>query len=152
MALRALKRSYEELVEKEKTLSDILSALRAGYNPNYQDMAVLEAVRGYEFYAGLPSSNDRDRAKEGEAGSEVSKDDSGSKEEESPAEYDDEWTKDQLEKDLTDLLDTDIESLLLEHDQHAGNDAESLREFAYTNNSLLLTCSTFSLRFIFIYT
>ena len=152
MALRALKRSYEELVEKEKTLSDILSALRAGYNPNYQDMAVLEAVRGYEFYAGLPASNDRDRAKEDEAGSEVSKDDSGSKGEEPLVEYDDEWSKDQLEKDLTDLLDTDIESLLLEHDQHARNDAESLREFAYTNNSLLLTCSTFSLRFIFIYT
>ena len=58
MALRALKRSYEELLEKEKTLSDILSALRAGYNPNYQDMAVLNAVRGWEYHAGLPHIND----------------------------------------------------------------------------------------------
>ena len=148
----SLQREHKQHLEREKALGDILNSLRSGYNPNYQDMAVLEAVRGYEFYAGLPASNDRDRAKEDEADSEVSKDDSGSKEEEPLVEYDDEWSKDQLEKDLTDLLDTDIESLLLEHDQHAGNDAESLREFAYTNNSLLLTCSTFSLRFIFIYT
>jgi protein kinase C substrate 80K-H len=27
-------------------LEDILSGLRTGYDPNYQDMAVLEAVRG----------------------------------------------------------------------------------------------------------
>ena len=61
-----MKREYDKLKEDEKTLADILSQLRAGYNPNYQDMAVLEAVRGWEFYAGLPHIGDTDNSSSGE--------------------------------------------------------------------------------------
>ena len=40
--------------ERDRTLGEILNTLREGYNPNYQDMAVLEAVRGWEVIEGLP--------------------------------------------------------------------------------------------------
>ncbi|KAL5508480.1 hypothetical protein ACEPAH_6099 [Sanghuangporus vaninii] len=122
-ALRALKREYNDLKDKEQTLSDILSSLRAGYNPNYQDMAVLEAVRGYEFYAGLPPSNDRDRAKE-EEDEKAKSEDAKVEEEEPEVEWLDEgeWSRDKLEKDLNDLLATDLDSLLLEHDQHTDSE------------------------------
>jgi len=36
------------LQEREKALSDVLRNLKEGYNPNYQDMAILEAVCGWE--------------------------------------------------------------------------------------------------------
>jgi len=45
-ALKSLQREHKKRLEREKQLSDILDTLRHGYNPNYQDMAVLEAVRG----------------------------------------------------------------------------------------------------------
>ncbi|EJD00926.1 endoplasmic reticulum protein [Fomitiporia mediterranea MF3/22] len=140
-ALKALKRAYNDLAEKEQTLSEILSSLRAGYNPNYQDMAVLEAVRGYEHYAGLPPSNDRDRAKEeGEApAEEESKTEEKEVEEEEELE-EGEWTKEQLEKDLESLLDTDVESLLIEHDQHVGTEASDSLLFnleSYIPDSLI---------------
>ncbi|KAI5116540.1 hypothetical protein M0805_004323 [Coniferiporia weirii] len=122
-ALKALKRAKEELAARERTLSDILSSLRAGYNPNYQDMAVLEAVRGYEYYAGLPSSNDRDRAKDEEAEAEAEIEEEEEKVEEAQKLEEGEWTKEQLEQGLDDLLDTDYVTLLLEHDQHVGIDS-----------------------------
>ena len=58
MALRSLQREHKKHLEREKALGDILDNLRTGYNPNYQDMAVLEAVRGWEQLAGLPHIND----------------------------------------------------------------------------------------------
>ncbi|KAH8113337.1 endoplasmic reticulum protein [Phellopilus nigrolimitatus] len=126
-ALRALKRAHEKLATREQTLADILSALRAGYNPNYQDMAVLEAVRGYEFYAGLPASNDRDRAADADGGGDGEGDGEKSEVEKMMEEEEelgaDEWTREQLDKDLGDLLDTDHVSLLLEHDEHVGTGA-----------------------------
>ncbi|THH05009.1 hypothetical protein EW145_g5112 [Phellinidium pouzarii] len=121
-ALKSLKREHEKLASREKTLTDILSSLRAGYNPNYQDMAVLEAVRGYEFYAGLPSSNDRDRAKEEEVDVEADAEEL-EKELEEEKLGDGEWSKEQLEQELDDLLNADHVSLLLEHDQHVGTDS-----------------------------
>ena len=125
-ALRALRREYYALKDKEQTLSDILSSLRAGYNPNYQDMAVLEAVRGYEFYAGLPPSNDRDKAKE-EEGETSEGQDTETEDEEPEIEWldDGEWSKAKLDTDLNDLLATDLDALLLEHDQHTESDEES---------------------------
>ena len=92
-------------------------------------MAVLEAVRGYEYYAGLPAINDRDRAKE-EDGETKEEEESKSQDNDiEPDEWDDEWTKEQLEKDLDNLLNTDLESLLIEHDHHVGAEkSDSLRE------------------------
>ncbi|CAG8691223.1 10007_t:CDS:10, partial [Acaulospora colombiana] len=42
-ALKSLQTQYKSLQEREKQLSDVLRNLKEGYNPNYQDMAVLEA-------------------------------------------------------------------------------------------------------------
>ena len=124
-ALKSLQKEYKKHVEREKALGDILNSLRSGYNPNYQDMAVLEAVRGWEFYAGLPHIND------------VKKDDEPAEEEEADVSSGEEeevveegaWTPEQLDNDLDALLNTNYESLLLEHDQHVGAPAaESLRK------------------------
>lgn len=84
-------------------------------------MAVLEAVRGYEYYAGLPPSNDRDRAKEEEEADAVA-DEILSSENGEPAEEveEGEWTKVQLKEGLDELLEEDLDSLLLEHDQFVG--------------------------------
>lgn len=51
-ALGSLLRQHKALEEREKALSDVLRNLKEGYNPNYQDMAVLEAVRGWEGLSG----------------------------------------------------------------------------------------------------
>lgn len=51
-ALKSLLHQHKALEEREKALSDVLRNLKAGYNPNYQDMAVLEAVRGWEGLSG----------------------------------------------------------------------------------------------------
>ncbi|CAL1701892.1 unnamed protein product [Somion occarium] len=114
-ALKSLQCEHKKHLEREKSLGDILDRLRTGYNPNYQDMAVLEAVRGWEFHAGLPHIND------------VKKDDEPSTEDESETGKDEEeelepgmWTPQQLEHQLDELLDQDYESLLLEHDKHVG--------------------------------
>lgn len=125
-ALKSLQKEHQKHLEREKQLGDILNSLRSGYNPNYQDMAVLEAVRGWEYFAGLPHIND------------VKKDDAPTEEElgsdDEPLDYeldDDTWTAEQLEKDLPGLLSTDYESLLIEHDKHIGAPADdTLRKCA----------------------
>ncbi len=126
-ALKSLQKEHKKHVEREKALGDILDALRSKYNPNYQDMAVLEAVRGWEYYAGLPHIND------------VRKNEEGSDEEdagETAAEEEEEleegmWTKEQLEKDLDSLLNSNFESLLLEHENHIGAPTkESVRKLS----------------------
>ncbi|KAI0319177.1 glucosidase II beta subunit-like-domain-containing protein, partial [Amylostereum chailletii] len=111
-ALKSLQREHKKHLEREKALGDILDTLRRGYNPNYQDMAVLEAVRGWEYLEKLPHIND------------VSRDESG-KSEESEEEEEEEleegmWTADELDTKLDPLLRTDYVSLLLEHDNHVG--------------------------------
>jgi protein kinase C substrate 80K-H len=47
-ALKSLQGQYKQLLDREKALSEVLKNLKQGYNPNYQDMAVLEAVRGWD--------------------------------------------------------------------------------------------------------
>ena len=124
LALRSLRREHEKHLEREKQLGEILSALRTGYNPNYQDMAVLEAVRGWEYFAGLPHIND------------VKKDESATPEElgsddEIPVDDEDEdlLTAEQLEDSIPKLLGSDYESLLIEHEKHIGAPTdESLRK------------------------
>ncbi|CCM03985.1 uncharacterized protein FIBRA_06141 [Fibroporia radiculosa] len=110
-ALKALESEYKLHLEREKALGDILDALRLGYNPNYQDMAVLEAVRGWEALAGLPHIND------------VAKDDESHKQEvpsQQEQELEGEWTAEQLDKKLDSLINSDYETLLIEHDKHIG--------------------------------
>ncbi|GBE79118.1 endoplasmic reticulum protein [Sparassis latifolia] len=118
-ALKSLRREHKKHLEREAILGDILDALRTGYNPNYQDMAVLEAVRGWEYQAGLPHIND------------IAKEDESSQTDTSniasePEEVLEEgmWSADRLDRELDSLLDSDYESLLLEHDKHIGAPAE----------------------------
>jgi len=122
-ALKSLQRVHREHLQREKALGDILDNLRSGYNPNYQDMAVLEAVRGWEHFAGLPHINDVQKDDE------ESVDDVPSESEEATDDAVDEgaWTESQLEHQLDDLLDTDYDTLLLEHERHSGTpDTETL--------------------------
>ncbi|OSD01764.1 endoplasmic reticulum protein [Trametes coccinea BRFM310] len=118
-ALKSLQREYQKHLEREKALGDILDNLRTGYNPNYQDMAVLEAVRGWEHLAGLPHINDV--AKGDESTAETGSDEEDGGEEEEEEEQDDGlWSELQLEHQLGELLNTDYEALLLEHDKLVG--------------------------------
>ncbi|KAH8074933.1 glucosidase II beta subunit-like-domain-containing protein [Cristinia sonorae] len=113
-ALKSLQKVHREHLQREKALGDILDNLRSGYNPNYQDMAVLEAVRGWEHFAGLPHINDVKKDDE------ESQEDDSSPDEELPVEELEEgmWTETQLEHQLDSLLGSDYDSLLLEHDKH----------------------------------
>ncbi|THV00593.1 endoplasmic reticulum protein [Dendrothele bispora CBS 962.96] len=122
-ALKSLQREHQKLVEREKQLSNILDTLRTGYNPNYQDMAVLEAVRGWEYIAGLPHINDvgKDNAND----ETVSDEEAGIVEDVQEEELEEGmWTKEELEKELGDLLSTDYVSLLMEHDEHVSSPPE----------------------------
>lgn len=115
-ALKALQKYHNELQEKERTLADILTSLKNGYNPNYQDMAVLEAVRGWESYS---SPTDEPVIAEVGAIDEDEKEDKGTEDE-------GEWTEDQIKHQLDGLLSQNYESLLIEHDDHiARQDEES---------------------------
>lgn len=107
-ALKSLQQEHDKHLEREKALGQILDSLRTGYNPNYQDMAVLEAVRGWEELAGLPHINDVGRDEEAKAEVKL-------EEESSPEEVDAEtWSISQLDA----LLNVDHVSLLLEHEEH----------------------------------
>lgn len=122
-ALKSLQREHQKHLEREKALGDILDNLRTGYNPNYQDMAVLEAVRGWEQLAGLPHINDvgkdAENENEDEDEEELGSDEAAVEEEEEEIE-DGMWTAMQLEHQLDDLLNTDYEALLIEHDKLVG--------------------------------
>jgi len=123
-ALKSLKREHEKHLEREKALGEILDTLRTGYNPNYQDMAVLEAVRGWEELAKLPHINDV--GKDGEAADNAT---------EKPVEEEEEleegmWTADQLRYQLDAVINADPVTLLLEHEEHIQAPQEgSLCEF-----------------------
>jgi len=117
-ALKSLQREHKKHLEREKQLSDILDTLRHGYNPNYQDMAVLEAVRGWEYLAGLPHITEADR----EEGSD--EDGATSQVDEAKEELEEgEWSVQQLEQQLDDLLNVDHTSLLIEHDSYVDEPA-----------------------------
>lgn len=131
-ALKSLQREYKKHLENEKALGDILDALRAGYNPNYQDMAVLEAVRGWEFLAGLPAMNERDRSED--ANEEGSDDNEKLAEAQPEAEKEEHeeglWTADRLDSDLDSLLETDYVTLLLAHEEHINSPGGSIRMYS----------------------
>ena len=118
-ALKSLQRVHQKHLEREKQLGDILDSLRRGYNPNYQDMAVLEAVRGWEQLAHLPSLGEAER-EEGSDG--VDDEEPTTVIEENEEELEEgEWTSLQLENELDGLLGADHISLLMEHDAHIGD-------------------------------
>ena len=133
-ALAGLKREYKKVQEKEKALGEILDNLRSKYNPNYQDMAVLEAVRGWEQIAGLPHINDVGKDDQVEA--EGTSEESSEEEDDASAVYEPEeelpegeWPKEDLTWKLDNLLKEDATRLLIEHDEFAAGHAEpSLRE------------------------
>ena len=121
MALRSLQREHKKHLKREKALGDILDNLRTGYNPNYQDMAVLEAVRGWEQLAGLPHINDVGKDSTEDSEEELGSDEAAVEEEEELE--DGMWSAMQLEHMLDDLLATDYEGLLIEHDKFVGTPA-----------------------------
>ncbi|KAG5735388.1 Glucosidase 2 subunit beta [Termitomyces sp. T112] len=134
-ALSALQREHKKHLEREKALGDILHTLRSNYNPNYQDMAVLEAVRGWEELAGLPHIGE---VEGGEAGDNVPL----KEEPPTPNSNDDEnpWTPERLNNELDTLLNADYISLLLEHDEHIRAPREDSLLFdltAYLPDSLV---------------
>jgi protein kinase C substrate 80K-H len=115
-------------------LEDILSSLRTGYNPNYQDMAVLEAVRGWEQIAGLPHIND------------VKKDEAEGGEE--PLPFDDQSgiSDEETQHKVEGILKTNRVSLLMEHDKYVDQAQVSLiREILSPASFVhLLTCCSVS--------
>ncbi|KAG6861374.1 hypothetical protein C0995_000780 [Termitomyces sp. Mi166 len=124
-ALSALQREHKKHLEREKALGDILHTLRSNYNPNYQDMAVLEAVRGWEELAGLPHIGE---VEGGEA-----KDNVPVKEEPmTPDDDENPWTPERLSNELDTLLNGDYVSLLLEHDEHIRAPREDSLLFDFT--------------------
>lgn len=131
-ALKSLQREYKKRAAAEKQLGEILDTLRSGYNPNYQDMAVLAAVRAWEEHAGLPHVGvEADAAaKEEEAGgkdaSAKDKKEKAKKEEKIP---EDEWTLEELEQDLDELLKMDYVELLLESEDGTAASDGSMSEW-----------------------
>ncbi|KAF8632015.1 hypothetical protein AX17_004958 [Amanita inopinata Kibby_2008] len=133
-ALKSLQREQKKLQEREKALGEILDTLRNKYNPNYQDMAVLEAVRGWEHMANLPHINQVGKEEEQERDTEEEINtvaEEGSVQEEEKLE-DGMWSKSDLETKLGPLLETDYESLLLAYEEHVDSgETSSLFNIAY---------------------
>lgn len=102
--MKSLRKVHKNHLNKEKQLGDILEALKGGYNPNYQDMAVLEAVRGWEALSGEKEEPaDPPELEEGE------------------------WTEAQLEHQLDEvILNQDYVALLLAHESHLNQESTSL--------------------------
>lgn len=121
-ALASLKREHDAARERTKALEEILASLRDGYNPNYQDMAVLEAVRGWEHFAGIKPDGEE---VEGEGEIEEKEEEEEEEEEEGV------WSKERLEShELDNLLKTDHVGLLLAHDEFAegGSSGANIRK------------------------
>ncbi|KIM83986.1 hypothetical protein PILCRDRAFT_819014 [Piloderma croceum F 1598] len=144
-ALKSLQREHNKVLERTKALEEILSSLRAGYNPNYQDMAVLEAVRGWEFHAGLPHIGvEEDNAAKEEGSDEAEEAEEKKKEEEKDEGLEEGmWSKEDLEgRKLDGLLGTDYVGLLLEHDEYTTANAHDSLLFdisSYIPDTLLPT-------------
>lgn len=118
------------LKDRIASLESVLTNLKAGYNPNYQDMAVLEAVRGWDALkpAEKEEIEDADQV-EGESN------DSDSVPEEPK------WT----ESRINELKRTDPLSILLEHERHinGGVDDEVTKLCEPTSISFRFTLAYF---------
>lgn len=143
-ALRELKRAHDRHAERARALGDILDGLRTNYNPNYQDMGVLEAVRGWEALAGLPHINDvrkADAAQDAVAEVKTEDADVALSGEGEKAEGERAWSEQEVQTKLRELERQDFESLLLEHEKHVGGPtAESLRECRLRGSGLEWVC------------
>ncbi|KAG6333511.1 hypothetical protein ID866_5574 [Astraeus odoratus] len=122
-ALKSLQHEYKKHLEREKALGEVLDALRTGYNPNYQDMAVLEAVRGWETLAGLPHINDVRKAEE--EGSSVGATETAREDTKGEDTEEGLWSPERIERELNKLLKVDHVSLLLEHEKLVGEPSQS---------------------------
>jgi protein kinase C substrate 80K-H len=89
--------------------------LKAGYNPNYQDMAVLEAVRGWDAL----KLEEELQSGEGESPQTTSEDSQAVETESEAAPLEVSWTDDRID----DLKATDPLSVLLEHERHIAGGA-----------------------------
>lgn len=108
-------------------------------------MAVLGAVRGWEYLAGLPHIGAEENKEEGSDGSEEKEkqQEEGTTEGEKVEEG--MWSKEELENGLDGLLDTDYIGLLLEHDEYTTSSSQSsLRGFprVFCSRILLIDWST----------
>jgi protein kinase C substrate 80K-H len=83
-----------------------MNTLREGYNPNYQDMAVLEAVRGWEAIEGLPHIGTDEEPPKQESTQEEEELEEGA------------WSESQIEHQLDGLIEQDYLSLLLSHESY----------------------------------
>lgn len=108
-------------------------------------MAVLEAVRGWEFHAGLPHIGVEEDSAAKEEGSDEAEEAEEKKKEEEKEEMLEEgmWSKEDLEgRKLDGLLGTDYVGLLLEHDEYTTASAHgSLREYRFPTLFFLLVSS-----------
>ncbi|KDQ65053.1 hypothetical protein JAAARDRAFT_28714 [Jaapia argillacea MUCL 33604] len=128
-ALTHLRSLHAASLAREAELGNILDGLRRGYNPNYQDMAVLEAVRGWEGVKGLKHIYDEGGLKDGEEGGEGEVKEGEVK----VAEGEEERDEETMEKELDMLLDVDHVSLLLEHERHVNAPVEESILFDITS-------------------
>jgi protein kinase C substrate 80K-H len=112
-ALKSLRKAHEKHVEREKQLGDILDALKGGYNPNYQDMAVLEAVRGWEALSGESKEESAEPT-------------------DAPELEEGEWTEEQLKYQLEGVINTDHVALLLGHDAYLNKESPSMRAWSHS--------------------
>ncbi|CAE6532092.1 unnamed protein product [Rhizoctonia solani] len=130
-ALTSLRSKQAELQAKLDTLEDILANLKRSYNPNYQDMGVLEAVRGWDAYHGIEPESESTAKQAGtdplateaeilEAQANSYATEEGDSESEPTSEKEpepvkeDEWTTAKLDG----LARADHVALLLEHSRH----------------------------------
>jgi protein kinase C substrate 80K-H len=105
-ALESYRRLYDDLKARDQALSEILATLREGYNPNYQDMAVLEAVRGWEAVEGITSTESKEQGQGQETQEPEEELERGT------------WTEEQLERQLDGLIEQDHLSLILSHESY----------------------------------
>ncbi|KAG8747892.1 hypothetical protein FRC10_010511 [Ceratobasidium sp. 414] len=130
-ALTSLRAKQTELQAKLDTLEEILAGLKRSYNPNYQDMGVLEAVRGWDAYHGVESEPLVSQAGTDPLATEAeiieaqanmypaegsAEPVAEEKSEESEPEKEDEWTTEKLDE----LAKVDHVALLLEHARHTS--------------------------------
>lgn len=127
-------------------LEALLNDLENGYNPNYVDMAVINAVKAWKSIKG---ASEEATATEAAPDPVPEQDASSTQEESAPAETDEEddepelteeemedqkWTEHEVKrlKDHTDYV-----SLMLDHERHVGgweaqDSVKSMREFYFT--------------------
>jgi protein kinase C substrate 80K-H len=119
--LHSLNELYAASVERERALGDILEALRTGYNPNYQDMAVLDAVRGWDALRPHEEKKEEGEGTEGEVEVEQRQ-----KQEKEGTEDDDEvLSASEVQERVQTLLNMNHELLLLEPEK-PSNQEESV--------------------------